>query len=251
MNLREIIETRNITTLYQPIVLMKTGKILGFEALTRGPVGTEYEHPEFLFKVARKFNLTMELEELCIKNAIEMSKHWNDEILLFINIESSTITNLIKPEGDMIVPLLNNNKNVILEITERNAIENLSLFKKLLDYLRQAGLKFALDDVGNGYACLELIAYLKPEYVKIDGKLVSGISRDFLKKEIVKTFVDFSRKMGSKVIAEAIEIPEDCKIVDNINVEYAQGFYFSKPRENFFINDYFQIQNKIKNINKK
>ena len=128
-------------------------------------------------------------------------------------------------------------QNVVLEITERSAISDSDLFYEHLNYYRNGGFQFAVDDVGGGYASLETIVKTKPEYVKIDRHIIKDLHKDSYKSSIVKFVVSFCKENKIFCIAEGIENEVDLKAVQDLGVDAGQGFFLYKPTPNILLID--------------
>ena len=120
-------------------------------------------------------------------------------------------------------------ENVFLEITERSMISDFKLFYQHLSYFKDFGFKFAVDDVGGGYASLESIVEIKPEVVKIDHHIINQLDRDPFKKSIVKFLASFCKENNILTVAEGIETQNILKAVIDLNVDAGQGYYLYRP----------------------
>jgi EAL domain-containing protein (putative c-di-GMP-specific phosphodiesterase class I) len=118
---------------------------------------------------------------------------------------------------------------IVIEITEKLVISNLSLFQEAMSYFTDLGMSFAVDDVGSGYSGLETIGKLKPSYLKIDMSLVRGVHTSMINREMLKAIASLGRGIGAKVIAEGIEVPEELKTIQSLGVDYGQGYLLGRP----------------------
>lgn len=234
--LQELILKESIRTVFHPIVDLTNKEIIGYEALTRGPQGTEYENPYILFDVAAETELLFELDRLCRKKALQNARGIKAKHKLFINCLPNAV---LDPEfrdsylKSFLEELKINPFNIVLEVTEREAIENYDLFKEAVQYYSDIGFAIAVDDTGAGYSSLETVVELKPQYIKLDISIVRGIDKNMLKQELIKAITVFSREMGSIVIAEGIETEEELKTLREIGINIGQGFLFAKPAPAF------------------
>jgi EAL domain-containing protein (putative c-di-GMP-specific phosphodiesterase class I) len=121
---------------------------------------------------------------------------------------------------------------VILEITERSAINEYSLFYTRLNQFRDYGFSFAIDDVGGGYASLESIVATKPEIVKIDRHIIRGLHGDSVKRSIVKFIVAFCKENQIISVAEGVEVKEELDAVMELGIDAVQGYYLFRPTPN-------------------
>ncbi|MDD3268496.1 MAG: EAL domain-containing protein [Syntrophomonadaceae bacterium] len=230
--LKKVLEQKSIEILYQPIVSLKSGDCLGFEALSRGPAGTALESPAKMFKDAERFNCLMELETLCHDKAVYNATAELGQRYLFLNISPAILSTGNYHKGlrkEMRRLYGMNFNNVVLELTERNGIEDYQHFREVLQYYRRLGFMIAIDDAGAGYSSLQAIAELQPEFVKIDMSLVQGVDKNPTKKALLETFVDFSYKIGARIIGEGIETEEELITLAAMGCDYGQGFLLARP----------------------
>lgn len=235
LELQRIILEQSITMVYQPIVSLRSQQLLGFEALARGPVDSFFTTPNNLFTYAEKFNMLYQLETLCREKAILSANSILDGRKLFININPQVVNDpnfkrgrtrqILQDAG--IDPL-----NVVLELTERSAIEDYNSFKAAIEYYRKQGFLLGIDDVGAGYSNLQTVAELRPEYMKIDMSLVRGVDASPAKKALLETIAIFAQRINTKTVAEGIETIEELKALLEIGIDFGQGYLFARPSQN-------------------
>lgn len=229
---KAILQTRDIQTLYQPIVGFPSGNILAWEALSRGPKNSPFRSPSMLFDLAEEMGMLFALERVCRENALTNIGKLGEGQKLFLNIHPRTLTDPSFTPGstrEIIEKVGLKTENIVLEITERHSIRDFSLFYKTLDHYRGQGFQIAIDDAGTGYSGLSTIAELKPNYIKIDMSLIRNIDRDPVRRALLETIVTFADKIDSKVIAEGIETREEASTLLQIGTHYGQGFYLGRP----------------------
>jgi EAL domain-containing protein (putative c-di-GMP-specific phosphodiesterase class I) len=230
--LQELILKESIRTIFQPLVDFTRNEVIGYEALSRGPEGTEFESPYLLFGAAAEADLLFELDRLCRKKALLNAKGLSREHKLFINCLPSVV---LDPEfrdtylKSLLDELMINPFNIVFEITEREAIENFDLFNKAVKYYTDLGFAIAVDDTGAGFSSLETVVELKPQYIKLDISLVRGIEKNILKQELIKAIHSLSRQMDSLVVAEGVETRAELDTLRRIGITACQGFLFAKP----------------------
>lgn len=232
--LENILNTENVRSVFQPIVSLRDGSILGYEALSRGPVGTPMQNPDTMFSVAREYDKLWELELLCRSKALESVYKQDQHISLFLNVNPYVIHDELFMKGftkDYLKRYNINPKNIIFEITEKSAMEDMPGFKRTIDHYKNQNYKIAIDDAGAGYSGLNMITDIHPHYIKLDIKLISNIDKDEYKKELVKSLYEFCRVSNVFLIAEGIETKEQLSTLINIGVHYGQGYYIQKPQE--------------------
>lgn len=230
--LQEIIVNENIQTVFQPIVDLRDMSILGYEALSRGPVNTEFETPIMLFALARETGLLFELDRLCRKKALQNAKTISSDKLVFVNTLPNTIHD---PEfrgkylKDFLKDINIRPSNIVFEITEGAAIENYGLFREAVKYYTDLGISVAIDDTGTGYSTLESIIEIRPQYLKFDISMIKNIDKSIIKRELLKALISVSNHIKAKVIAEGIETYEELNALIKLGVHIGQGFIFSRP----------------------
>ena len=228
--LRKIIENKAITPYFQPIFDLATGEIYGVEALSRPQTVGLLSNPDLMFRYAVKFGFYQDLEVIAWQKAIQKASQMLTSQYLFLNcspyfVEGTKFPTLYSTFDEMNIK----HEKVILEITERSAIGNFKLFYKNLKNYRKNGFKFAIDDVGGGYASLESIVETKPEVVKIDRHITHNIMKDKFKRSIVRFIVAFCKENNIYSIAEGIESKNDYLTVKELGVQAGQGFYLHPP----------------------
>jgi EAL domain-containing protein (putative c-di-GMP-specific phosphodiesterase class I)/DNA-binding response OmpR family regulator len=223
------IRERSVTTLFQPIYDLGSGQIHGFEALSRGPAGTEIESPEVMFELARDLQLVWELETLCIANVLPTLKEVCARGLLFFNLESQFIQQLHTRGTAVLEPLLSCPGEVVIEVTERSAIRDYSGFRRTLRDLKAMGFKIAIDDCGSGYATLEAVAELHPDYLKVGHSLFDGLENDPVRRSIVELVARTAEIIHATTIAEAIESESQLRVCRELGISKGQGFFLARP----------------------
>lgn len=238
----EIIDSGILTTYFQPIFSLKTGKVYGYEALAR--VKSDRELPVgMLFNKAIQEDVVSILDVACRESAVRnasIAGIRDTGAYLFINICPETLSDPSHREGitDEIIDKWGIPKDkVILEITERRAVCNSSLFHASVSYYKKRGYKIALDDFGAGYGGLGMFLSLEPDIVKIDRSLISFMDSSPVKFTIVDSIVSACNRMGVKVIAEGIEREEELYAIMSIGIELVQGYYFCKALPYLFVGD--------------
>jgi EAL domain-containing protein (putative c-di-GMP-specific phosphodiesterase class I)/FixJ family two-component response regulator len=240
--IRKIITQELIIPFFQPIFLLNPFNLYGFEALTRPQVNDMLSSPDMLFKAALQYGFYQELEILSWRKAVDYAGRFLRDKKLFLNcnpylVEGSKFQTIksIFEKSDFSI------HNVVLEITERSAISDFKTFYECLARYRECGFQFAVDDVGGGYASLEAIVETKPEVLKIDRHIITGLGKDRFKTSIVKFIVSFCRENDILSIAEGIETREDLDAVLASGVDAGQGYYLCKPAPRI---DMEQMENK-------
>ncbi|MDX9702389.1 MAG: EAL domain-containing protein [Candidatus Auribacterota bacterium] len=236
--LHSIVTHKKISTLYQPILDLKNKQIIGYEALNRGPKG-EFENPDFLFRLAYENNAVWALDRLCRIQAFRGIKKLRDSENIFINVEPSTFEDphfftretLTEMKNAGVTP-----EQVVLELTERKAIEDFESFKTILKTFKESGFKVAIDDMGAGYSGLQMLSELLPDYIdfiKIDMSLIRDIDQHNYKQQIISFMLNLTQNIPTSIIVEGIETIDELKTVHQLGIQFAQGFLLASPSKSF------------------
>jgi len=234
--LQDILLEGQLSTVFQPVVDLRDSTILGYEALSRGPAGTPYQMPLTLFEMASESDMVFELDRSCRRRALLAARELPPEAKLFVNVFPSA---MYDPEfqGANLLRLLERTglgpERIVLEITEKYAIENYAPFVKALRKLTQMGLSIAVDDIGAGYSGLEKIAHLNPRYLKFDIELIRNIDASYIRREMARALKTFADKMESTIIAEGIEREDELRTLVELGIDYGQGFLLGRPEATF------------------
>ena len=224
-----IVQDRLVTTVFQPVVQLETRAIVGYEALSRGPAGSDLENPEVMFELARDFDLVWDLEALCIENVVPWLQDVCSRGYLFFNLESHFIQQIQYRGTDVFEPFFACNQQIVIEVTERSAIRDYRTFRRTLHDLKKIGFKIAIDDCGSGYATLEAIAELQPDYLKVGHSLFHNVERDPIRRRLVDLVARVAETIGARTIAEAIETEEQLTVCRELGINEGQGFLLARP----------------------
>jgi diguanylate cyclase (GGDEF)-like protein len=227
-----ILTKNQVTTHYQPILNFKTGKILGWEALTRGPRDSSFRSPIILFETAEQLGRLFALEKICRESALRNAGELQEDQKLFVNISPKTMADPEFSPGNTLKLMESvglTPDNVVFEITEQHSVQEFDLFYRTLAHYRSQGFRIAVDDAGSGYAGLSTIAELQPEFIKLDKSLINGIHKDPVKRALVETTTTFADKIGSRIIAEGVETKAQAICLKDIGVHCGQGYFFARP----------------------
>ena len=229
--LQRILRMGLVAAVYQPVVDLAERRVVGYEALTRVPK-TLFDPVELLFKTAHDNDAVWSLERLCRRKAIEHLPPIEAGQLVFLNIEPDSIhdPDLLDSgfEGLLDEAGLRPSQ-VVLEMTERSAIKDFAAFRRTLCDVRERGMRLAMDDVGAGYAGLQAIAEIAPDFIKVDINLVRDLHTHRIKRELVATIRRFTESTGIDLIAEGVESADELRSLVDIGVRHAQGFLFARP----------------------
>ena len=230
--LRSLLTSRDITCVFQPIFNVEQNQVLGYEALSRGPFGTELHAPDVLFSVAEQYGLLSELELLCREIAISRFAELKLTGKLFINISPMVILDAKHPQGEtkkLVEQAGLSCQQVVIELSEKYPASSSQLLTEALCKYREYGFNVAIDDLGAGYSGLKQWSELRPDIVKIDRYFVEDCHKNSFKRKFLKAIFDLAQSANTEVIAEGIECEEEMALLRQLGMVYAQGFYLAKP----------------------
>ncbi len=229
--LRDIIRRKRITTLFQPIVRAKDVSVFGYEILTRGPANSSFRNSDMLFSFAREAKLAWALEAIALEGALRRLRQVDllDRKFL-LNLEAEMFGESEFRIHEMVSFFAEHRGHFVFELTERAAIEDYVSFRQLLNEFREKGIEVAIDDAGSGYASLEAIAALAPDYLKITKSLVSTLAAEPIKQDLVKMLVELGGKINAQTLAEGIETEEEFQVCRELGIDLLQGYYFAHPQ---------------------
>jgi EAL domain-containing protein (putative c-di-GMP-specific phosphodiesterase class I)/CheY-like chemotaxis protein len=225
--------SRGLDTLwmaFQPIVDWTSRRTVAFEALVRTNEPT-LPHPGVLFAVAERLDRVHEIGRT-IRQAIArtMAEHPQGADI-FINLHPSDFLDETLFAADS--PLAAFSSRVVLEVTERAALDEKAGIAERVGRLREFGYRIAIDDLGAGYAGLSYFTQLNPDVVKIDMSLVRDIHKDGIKQKLVGSLTSLCKELGMLVVAEGIETAEERDTCTELCCELLQGYLFAKPGRPF------------------
>ena len=230
--LQRLIDLRLLTPLFQPIFALDSLRILGYEALIRGPENSPLHTPDQLFAAARSARHLASLEYACREASCHQFVSLGLPGKLFLNMSPLSFTDSNYRDGvtrEILQRVGLNAERLVFELTENQPLDEFELLRSASDHFKRQGFAVALDDLGAGYAGLRVWSELRPDYVKIDRHFISGIDQDAVKREFVRAMLDIAHRMGNKVIAEGIETAAELRTLIAMGVEYAQGYYLARP----------------------
>lgn len=233
----DILENQRIKPVFQPIVSLKDGTIIGYEGLSRIVEPKKIKNTEELFCLAGLYGKIWELEQLC-RSSLLKKYHTlcseDREKKLFLNVNPMVIHDTQFHMGFTRQYLQQYNlepDSIIFEVTERSAVEDMRGFKDTIRHYKSQGYKIAIDDAGSCYSGLNLICDIVPHYMKLDIALIRDIHKDMVKYAMVKSLVEFANLTNIQLIAEGIETEEELKALLKLGVHNGQGYFLRKPNE--------------------
>lgn len=235
--LEEIIVNQWITPVYQPIVSLQDGSVLGFEALSRVEKPGIFDNIEEMFQCAEESGCIWMLEQVC-RRAILRGVYDQKNVLdqyhakIFINVSPKVLHDEKFRQGftrEYTKRYGIDTERIVFEVTERERVEDENSFRQAIGHYKMQNYQIAIDDVGSGYAGLNRICSLSPGYIKLDNELVHDVYKNPLKYAMIKGMVEFSHSSGTLLIAEGIETKKELELLIDLGVQYGQGYYLASP----------------------
>ncbi len=231
----DAIRNENIIPFFQPIVDIKTNKCAINELLMRIELNEEILPAGKFIETAESLGIVHKMDYIVIEKAFEKIKATNYKGLLFINLSPKALI-----IGEFINKIVNltdiyeiDKSQIVFEITERETVKSFSLLEKFVQNLKLEGFSFAIDDFGSGFSSFHYIKRFPIDYIKIDGDFIVNIHKDEKDLAFVKSIVALAKDLNVKTIAEFVENEEILKFLQDIEVDFAQGYHLGKPAENF------------------
>jgi EAL domain-containing protein (putative c-di-GMP-specific phosphodiesterase class I)/CheY-like chemotaxis protein len=219
----QVIATSALDMVFQPIVELTTGRIVGLEALARFRASPR-RGPEVWFAEAASVEMLAELELLAIERAVAELERIPGDTYLSLNLSPDTICS---PELGAAIG--ERPDRIVLEVTEGSPLGDPERAIACLRPLRELGTKIAVDDVGAGYAALGRVVLLAPDLLKLDRTIVAGVATDRVRRSLVERLAAFADDLGIAVVAEGIEDLLDLEELAALGVRFGQGFLLGRP----------------------
>ena len=229
--LSKMIFQGGVRTAFHPIIRLRDREVIGHEALTRPLAGGSFDSVEELFAFAESSELMMEFERMCRRTAIRAAREVPDLGLLFLNASAGAVEDPEWSAGTVEQDLTGSGlkpSDVVVEITERVAIVRHDEFQSALKTFKERGYRVAVDDMGAGYASLQSLAAIEPDFLKFDVSLVRDIDRSSIKRSLLESLRLLAEKIHARVIAEGVERPEELQTLLELGIELGQGYLFHR-----------------------
>ena len=238
-DLRKGLEQGEFRVYYQPIVSLQSGKITGFEALTR------WQRPEGLLSpiefigVAEEIGLIVPMNRQLLRDACQHLRSWQSEFLCSPPLTMSVnITPREFAQPDLASEIRKSLEQtgvdpgcLQLEIIETTAMADAERSGHVLAQLKALGVRLSIDDFGTGYSSLSRLRRIPVDTLKIDRSFILHMDTDPESREIVRTIIMLAHNLGLKVVAEGTETEEHINLLKQLNCEMAQGYFFSRPAD--------------------
>ena len=229
--LTELLAVGPIATALQPIVRLHDRSIVGYEALTRFSPRALFSTPDELFAAASTLHMEKAVDLACLRAALgEMPAL--GPVDLFVNVLIGTLLNErqgLAALDDAVRHAGLDPASIVLEFSERDPVPNLSRLQRIAAQLRSAGYRIAVDDAGAGHASMQVIAELRPEFMKVDRALIHGIDSHRARRGLLVSLLSFSGHIGARLVAEGVETQRELDALLSLGVQYGQGWMLGRP----------------------
>jgi len=230
--LQEALDEDRVEPFFQPIINPVDGTAFAFEALARIRTSDKVIAAGEFIEYAEEFGMAQAIDERIFKKGFEaLQKSGQPNARLFLNVSSKTFADeeRLRKLPDTLRSFGLNPNQVVLEITEREALPHLNQIIRLVDDLRKEGLKFALDDFGSGFSSFMYLKYFNIDFVKIEGSFVRHMATDQKDRIMVEHIHSMASEFGLQTIAEFVEDEETEALLRDIGIDFAQGYHYGKP----------------------
>ncbi len=231
--LKEMMEADRLTTHFQPIINTGNGRVFAYECLLRG-IGEDGNlvAPGRIFEAAREAGMLFDLDRAARIKAIEEAARHDMDSYVFINFNPTSIYDpvyCLKSTMQAIERSGIDRSRIVFEVTESDEVRDTDHLYNTLAFYRNAGFKVALDDLGAGYSSLNLLARLRPDFVKLDMYLAHDVESDPYKAMVASRLMDLARDLEVRIVAEGIETEEQWRWFHNAGADFMQGYFFARP----------------------
>jgi len=227
------IKSGQIVPFYQPLIDLKSGEIVGLEALVRWQHPTRgLLPPAIIIPVAESTGTISDLTFSILRQAIVDAKTWPNDLSIAVNFSPQIFADAWLAEKilQLLTELSFPPRRLELEITETAVLKNIDETKVVIDSLRNLGVQMAIDDFGAGYSGLAYLQQFKLDRIKIDKSFVTDLPINRDSRKIVQAIVSFSHALGLKTTAEGIETVEVLSLLRELGCDTGQGYFFCKPK---------------------
>ena len=221
--IRQLLDTKALRILHQPIVEICSGHPVGVECLARFPDAHE-RGPDKWFNEAAEIGLGVELEMLAIQSGLETINHLPRDAYLSFNASPATI---LSGALEKVLPTYQG-RNLVVEVTEHHQVDDFARLKESLSRLAPYA-RIAIDDVGAGYSGLRHLVDLKPDLLKLDMSLTRDIHKDVARQALTGAMVRFAADIGARLVAEGVECEDERQVLAELGIDYGQGYFFARP----------------------
>ncbi len=236
-DLRRALELGEFRVHYQPIVSLQTGKIAGFEALSRWQRPEGLLLPAHFIQIAEETGIILPMNRLLLREACLQLRAWHSQfpcdppLTISVNVTPKEFaqSDLAAQIKTILVEVGIDPSCINVEITENIAMADPQRSSLVLSELKALGVHISIDDFGTGYSSLSRLQGFPVDTLKIDRTFISKIDTDSETSEIVRIIVMLAHNLGLKVVAEGAETAEQVSQLKHLKCELVQGYFFARP----------------------
>jgi PAS domain S-box-containing protein len=236
-DLRRAVELDEFRVHYQPILSLQSGKIVGFEALSRWQRAEGLVSPVHFIDTAEEIGITLPMNRLLLREACLRLRAWHSQfpchpaLTMSVNITPKEFAqpDLATQIKDILVAVGINPGCINVEITETIAMADPQRSRLIFSELKALGVQISIDDFGTGYSSLSRLQGFPVNTLKIDRTFTSKIDTDNETSEIVRIIIMLAHNLGLKVVAEGAETAEQVRMLKQLDCELVQGYFFARP----------------------
>ena len=224
--IKEILSQEKIDIIYQPVVSLSDKKTIGYEALLRGPAGTNFEDPFTLWRWASEAGKVLELNEIYYKSALKKTDFLKEEDYLFLKADPDIMPKKYFRTLEFLKETGLNPSRICLELPERVSVQKTTNIPDALEQIRSAGAKLLINDVGEGYSSLKALGKLEPYFIKIGEYLSHQVDADTEKQMLIQTIINQAKdEIPGGIIVNGITTEQEFKTLISLGANYGQGSF--------------------------
>jgi diguanylate cyclase (GGDEF)-like protein len=229
--LRALLDGDHLVAALQPVVRFLDRAVIGYEALIRFPPHALFSTPDELFAAATSVGMESAADLTCLRAALREAPNIAPADL-FVNVLIGTL--LRERHGltaldDAVQAAGLDRSSVVLEFSERDPVPDLQRLQRIAARLRSSGYRIAVDDAGAGHASMQVIAELRPDFIKVDRALIHAIDSHRARRGLVVSLLSFSGHIGARLIVEGVETQRELETLLSLGVQYGQGWALGRP----------------------
>jgi diguanylate cyclase (GGDEF)-like protein len=230
--IRQALNQERFRLVFQPLLDIRSGRIEQYEVLLRmvGEDGSLMAPGEFI-GVAEQTGLIHDIDRWVVSEALQVLAGTTEPIRLSVNLSGKAFndSSLVPFFERKLQQIKGDPSRITFEITETAAIGNLEETRRMVHQLREMGCRFALDDFGAGFNSYAHLKQFPVDTVKIDGSFIANLATDRIDRQLVRSMADIARRLGKRTVAEFVENMETLRLLEELGVDAAQGFFIGRP----------------------
>lgn len=229
------VNERRIVPFFQPILDLKSGRVVGFEVLSRLALkeGAHMEASRFI-EYAEKAGVIHRLDTMVMETALkELARHgFTGHIFINLSPRALVLSDFLVTLRHTVAESGIKPGQIVFEITERDTIKNIVVLERLVNELKLCGFKLAIDDFGSGFSSFQYLRRFNVDFLKIEGDFVMNLLESDKDRAFVQTIGQLARDLGIKVIAEHVENEAVLNLLREMDVDLGQGYFIGRPNRN-------------------